>query len=79
MGAKSTGEWQEPKPLTPDEVFERERGLKMIMGVLSRFFRTPIDYWENLTEDELQDWAEVMREISYQERRAMEEEIKRSR
>ena len=62
---------KEEPPLDP----ERARGeLMLMLGVLARFFKTPLDYWENKTPQELRDWWEVMEEIARREAEALEKQ-----
>lgn len=58
---------------------ERARGeLMLMLGVLARYFRTPLDYWENKTPQELRDWWEVMEEIARREAEALERQKPRA-
>lgn len=44
----------------------------LMLGVLARYFKTPLDYWENKTPQELRDWWEVMEEIARREAETLE-------
>lgn len=50
----------------------------LMLGVLARFFKTPLDYWENKTPQELRDWWEVMEEIARREAEALERQKPRA-
>ena len=50
---------------------------QLLLGMLSRFFKgTSIDFFENLDDLELNDWAETMGELGRLEEKAQKDAMK---
>lgn len=75
MTAKNTNEWVEPKELPSEKIKENYANYKLSLGVLARFFKTPIPHFEGMNDDELGEWMDVMAEIQRRERDAQQRAV----